>query len=114
MREWRSALLIAVEHGYKVSDAGVDRFRAQAVKNLHLASVAATTNSDHNALALLNKELAHMEQLNNKVVAARKNMSYINMDVLTKDPLDQKILKCAHVLNEMAVSGEFQDDGSCH
>jgi hypothetical protein len=114
IREWRSALLVAVEHGYKVSDAGVGRFQTQAVKNLHLASVAATTNSDHNALALLNKELAHMQELNNKVVAARQNLSYINVDFLTKDPLDQKILKCAHVLSEMAVSGEFQDDGSCH
>jgi hypothetical protein len=44
-REWRSALLVAVEHGYKVSDAGVDGFRAQAVKNYQLASVAATTDS---------------------------------------------------------------------
>lgn len=113
IREWRSALLVAVEHGYRASDAGVDRFQAQAVKNLHLATAAATTDSDRNALALLNRELDHMRQLSNKFVAARQRLSHINVEFLTKDPLDQKILKCAHALSEMAVSGEFKDDGSC-
>jgi hypothetical protein len=114
IREWRSALLVAVENGYKVADVGVDRYQAQATKNLRLASVAGTTDSDRNALALLNKEFGHMQQLNNKVVAARKNLSYLSLTDLTKDPLDQKIVKCAHSLGEMIASGEFRDDGSCH
>lgn len=114
IREWRSALLVAVEHGYKVTDAGVDRHQAQAARNLQLATVAATTDADHNALALLKKELGHMQQLNDKVVAARKNLSYLSLDAMQKDPLDQKILKCAHSLGEMVASGEFHDDGSCH
>jgi hypothetical protein len=54
-----------------------------------------------------------MQQLHDKVVAARNRLSYINVDFLTKDPLDQKILGCSHFLGEMAVSGEFQDNGSC-
>jgi|SRR5580700_6889104 hypothetical protein len=82
-------------------------------KNLRLASVAATTNSDRNALQLLSKELDHMQALSNKILTARKNLSYISPDTLKKDPLDQKILKCAHSLAAMAASGEFQDDGSC-
>lgn len=111
--EWRSVLLLAVEKGYKVTDVGVDRYQAQAGKNLQLASVAATTDPDRNALALLNRQLSHMQQLNDKVVAARKSLSYITVDFLTKDPLDQKILKCARSLDGMAASGQFQDDGSC-
>lgn len=55
-----------------------------------------------------------MQQLNNKVMAARKNRSYITSDSLEKDPLDKKILKRVLSLGEMAASGEFQDDGSCH
>ena len=46
-------------------------------------------------------------------VTARKNASYITVAV-KKDPLDQKVLKCAHALGEIAASGEFQDNGSCH
>jgi hypothetical protein len=114
IREWRSALQVAVENGYKLTDAGVDGYRAQATRNFHLASVAATTDADRNALQLLNKELGHMQQLNDTVQAARKNLSYLAPDALQKDPLDQKILKCARSLGQMAASGEFLDDGSCH
>lgn len=113
IREWRSALLIAVENGYKVTDVWLDQYHARAAKNLRLASVAATTNSDRDALQLLSKELDHMQALSNKILTARKNLNYISPDALKKDPLDQKILKCAHSLGAMAASGEFQDDGSC-
>jgi hypothetical protein len=114
IREWRSALLIGVEHGYKMTDLWLDDYRAPAAKNLRLASVAATTDSDRNALRLLSKELDHMQELSNRVLTARKNLSYISPDSVKKDPLDQKILKCARSLAAMAASGEFQDDGSCH
>ena len=113
IREWRSALLIAVENGYKVTDVWLDQYHARAAKNLRLASVATTTNSDRDALQSLSKELDHMQALSNKILTARKNLNYISPDALKKDPLDQKILKCAHSLAAMAASGEFQDDGSC-
>ncbi len=114
IREWRSALLVAVENGYRMTDLWFDNYRAPAAKNLRLASVAATNDSDRNALRLLSKELDHMQELSNRVLKARKNLSYITPDSLKKDPLDQKILKCARSLAAMAASGEFQDDGSCH
>jgi hypothetical protein len=114
IREWRSALLIAVENGYPVKDAWMDDYRAQAAKNLRLASIAATTHSDRNAVQLLNKEFDHMQKLGNKILAARKNLNYVTQDSMTKDPLDQKILSCARSLAAMAASGEFQDNGSCN
>ena len=116
IREWRSALLVALQNGYRVADLliVIEPYQAQAAKNLRLASVAATTASDRDALQLLNKELGHMQQLSNKVLTARKKASYITVDSLKKDPLDQKVLKCAHALGEMEASGEFRDDGSCH
>ena len=55
----------------------MDNYRAQAAKNLRLTSVAATTNSDRNALQLLSKEFDHMQELGNKILTARKNLSYI-------------------------------------
>ncbi len=114
IREWRSALLNAVENGYPVKDAWIADYRAQAAKNLRLASIAATTPSDRNALQLLTKELDHMQALGNKILAARKNLNYITPDIVKKDPLDQKVLNCARSLAAMAASGEFQDDGSCN
>jgi hypothetical protein len=107
-------LLNAGENGYPVKDAWMDNYRAQTAKNLRLTSVAATTDSDRNALQLLSKEFDHMQELGNKILAARKKLSYITPDIVKKDPLDQKILNCARFLAAMAASGEFQDDGSCN
>jgi hypothetical protein len=113
-REWRSALLNAVENGYPVREAWMADYRAQAAKNLRLASVAATTTSDRNALRLMSKELDHMQALGDKILAARKKLNYITPASVKKDPLDQKVLSCARSLEAMAASGEFQDDGSCN
>jgi hypothetical protein len=114
IREWRSALLNAVENGYPIMDAWMSGYRAQAERNLGLASVAATTHSDRNALPLLKKEFNHMQELGNKYLAARKKLNFVARDSMTKDPLDEKILNCARSLAAMAASGEFQDDGSCN
>jgi hypothetical protein len=116
IREWRSVLLSAVQNGSRAADLPmlIDPYKAQANKNLRLASVAATTASDRDVLQLLNRELGHMQQFSDKIVTARNRASYITVDSLMKDPLDQKILNCAHALGEIAASGEFHDNGSCH
>ncbi len=89
-------------------------YRAQAAKNLRLASITVTTDSDRKTLQLLQKEFDHMQELGNKILAARKNLNYITPESVKKDPLDQKILNCARSLTEMAASGEFQDVGTCN
>jgi hypothetical protein len=114
IREWRSALLNAVQNGFPVTESWMANYHAQAVKSLRLTSVAATTDSDHNALRLLSRELDHMQELGNKVLAARKNLSYITPDIVQKDPLDQKIMNCGRSLAAMVASGAFQDNGSCN
>jgi hypothetical protein len=114
IREWRSALLNAVENGYPVAEAWIAQYRTQAARNLRLTSVATTTNSDHNAFNLLSREFDHMQELSNRILTMRKNLSYIDRGILKNDPLDQKILNCARSLAAMAASDEFQDDGSCH
>ena len=113
IREWRSAILNAVQNGYAVTDTFVAGFQGQAATSLHLASVAISTDSDRNAYQLLNNEYATMQKLSNKILSARKGMNYIPTDALKDDPLDQKILNCARSLASMAASGQFLDDGSC-
>jgi hypothetical protein len=114
IREWRSALLNAVENSYPIKDAWMADYHAQAARNLRLTSVAVTTDSDRKALQLLQKEFEHMQALGNKILAARKNLNYITPESVKKDPLDQKILNCARSLAEMAATGEFQDLGTCN
>lgn len=114
IREWRSALQSAVRYGFPTNGDWVNQYSGAAAASVRQASVAATTESDRNAAQLVSKELDHMRQLSDKMVSARKNMTYIAHDALDSDPLDKKILNCAHSLAGMAASGQFHDDGSCH
>jgi hypothetical protein len=114
IREWRGALVNAVQNGYPLTDEFVAGYRGQAATNLRLASVAVSTDSDRDAFQLLSNEFDNMQKLSNKILAARKNMNYISPDALKDDPLDQKILDCARSLAAMAASGQYHDDGSCH
>jgi hypothetical protein len=114
IREWRSAILNAVQNGYVVTDTFVAGFQGQAATSLRLASVAISTDSDRDAYRLLSNEFANMQKLSDKILSARKNMNHIPTDALKDDPLDQKILNCARFLASIAASGQFLDDGSCN
>ncbi|MGA9445909.1 MAG: hypothetical protein WBV26_05660, partial [Candidatus Sulfotelmatobacter sp.] len=70
IREWRSALVSAIQNGYPVTDDSVADYRAQAAKNLRLAYVAVSTDSDRNAYQLLSNELDKMQKFSNNIVAA--------------------------------------------
>ena len=113
IREWRIALTNAVERGYPVTEDWVGAYRSQATQNLRLASVAASTDADRNAVRLLGSELNNMNKLNQRFLDANQSMTYVATDALKGDPLDQKIVNCGHSLAAMASSGQFVDDGSC-
>ncbi|MGP0098572.1 MAG: hypothetical protein ACLPHI_16150 [Terriglobales bacterium] len=114
IREWRTALTSLIQNGYPVTEDFVAGYRGQAMTNLRLASVAASTDSDRNAFQLLSNEFDNMQKLSTKIVAARENMTSIDINTLKDDSLYQQILTCARSLAAMASSGQFQDDGSCH
>jgi hypothetical protein len=114
IREWRTALISAVQNGYPVTDDFVAAYRNQAATNLRLASVATSTDSDRNAFQLVSNLFDNMQKLSNKILSARRDMNYMSADALRDDPLNQQILSCARSLAAMAASGQFQDDGSCH
>jgi hypothetical protein len=98
---------------YPVTEDWVSAYRSQATQNLRLASVAASTDADRNAVRLLGSELNNMNKLNQRFLDANQSMTYVPTDALKGDPLDQKIVSCGHSLAAMASSGQFVDDGSC-
>jgi len=114
IREWRSALETAVRYGFPPHHDWVNQYNSAATSSVRQASVAASTEWDRSAAQLISKELGHMQQLSDKVMSARKKMTYMAPDSLANDPLDQKIVNCAHSLANMAASGQYHDDGSCH
>lgn len=113
VREWRSSLINAIRQGYPVTEEWAATFRGQAQQNLRLVSVAASTESDRKALHLLTNELNNIKKLSDRFVEANKSRTYVSPNAMDNDPLDQKILSCAHSLAAMAASNQFVDDGSC-
>jgi hypothetical protein len=114
IREWRSTLTNALQRGYPITEEWTASFRDQAPKSLRLAEVATTTESDRNALELLTNEFNSKNKLSDRFLEANRTRTYVAPDALNNDPLDQRILTCAHSLAAMAVNGQFVDDGSCH
>jgi hypothetical protein len=114
IREWRSVLTNSVRHGYPVSEDWLSDFRAQAAKNLMLASVAASTDYDRGAIKFLNSGFDDMDKLSNNILAIRKTRDYLAPDAMDNDPLNKRILSCAHSLVSVFASGRFEDDGTCY
>ena len=114
VREWRSALVIAIRQGHPVTEDWMGTFHAQARQNLRLVSVAVSAESDRNALQLLTNEFNNMRKLSDRFVEANRLRTDVPPNALDNDPLDQKIPNCAHSLATMASNHQFMDDGSCH
>ena len=114
IREWRIAIVNAVQTNSPVTEDWVSSFRRSADSKLALASAAATTESDRKAVDLLRNEFNNMQQLSDHFLALRKSASYTSPDSFDNNPLDQKILSCARSLASMAAANQFQDDTACH
>jgi hypothetical protein len=113
IREWRTALANAIQNGFPITEDWLSTYRNQATTALRLSFVAISTDSDRNAYRLLNSEFDNMKLLSNKYVAMRQSMQFIAPDSLANDPLNEKILDCAHSMAAMAANGQFVEDGSC-
>jgi len=113
IREWRTALENAIQNGFPITADWLSAYRAQATTALRLTFVAISTDGDRNAYRLLDSEFENMKLLSNNYVALRQSMQFIAPDSLAGDPLNQKILNCAHSMQAMAANGQFVDDGSC-
>lgn len=118
MREWASPLASAIRNGYPLTEDWVAGYRDAAAQGLSMASVAASSDADRNALQLLSNEFAAVKEWSSKLVEARKSMDTakyaVSPDALREDPLSQKIITCGHFLASMLGSASFQDDPSCH
>jgi hypothetical protein len=114
IREWRIAILNAIQGTFPVSDDWVAGYRRTADSKLALASAAIATDSDRKGFALLSNEFSKMQTLSDKYLALRKSLTYIAPDSLDKDVLDQQILNCAHGISSFAVNGQFEDVPACH
>jgi hypothetical protein len=114
VREWRAALVNAIQNNAPVTDSLVSPLRRAAESKLQLAVAATSTEPDQQAVALLRNELAAMQQESDQFVAAHAKANYTAPDSLDGNPLDQKIVACQQALVSMAASKQFHDEITCH
>jgi len=118
MREWATTLGYAIQRGYGVTENWVADYREQAANSLRIATTAASTKSDQDALRLLNNEFHAVQEWSDRLLAAKQSMDTAKYtsspDALRNEPLSQKIITCGHFLGGMLAGGEFKEDPSCH
>lgn len=115
IREWRSAIENAVRTNNPVEQSWVSGYRTTADTRLEMASASATTDADRQAISLLQNAKGMMQQLSDRFVSMRSNLTFVSPDSLQNDPLDQKILACAQGVAGQAIpGGMFQDVNACH
>jgi hypothetical protein len=114
IREWRIAIVNAVQTNNPVTDDWVAGYRRGAESRLSLASAAMMSDSDRKAFVLLQNEFNNMLQMSDRFVTQHRNVSYTSPDSFVNNPEDEKILSCSRALAAMAATGVFQDELSCH
>jgi hypothetical protein len=114
IREWRIAIVNAVQSNIPLSEDWISTQHRRADKNLSLASAAESTGDDRSASALLAAEFSNMQKLSDLYLAMRKQDAAMSPDTFSNSSLEQQILSCAQDFVTMTAGHEFQDLPTCH
>ena len=114
IREWRIAIVSAVQNNVPVSVEWASAQHRHAEKNLALASAATSTGDDRTAFPLLSAEFINMQKLSDLYLAMRTQSTAMSPDTFGNTPLEEQILSCAQGFVSMTESREFQDLPACH
>jgi hypothetical protein len=117
MREWRGAVGTILAYGVPVVGTWPQDYRDRVEANLKQVEVAASTDADGQAAQLLENEFSNLSAWADNVVATRNALNATNTITPDRPQSDQslaKISNCSRFLSSMLVSGQFDDDPSCH
>jgi hypothetical protein len=114
IREWRIAIVDAVQNNYPISEDWVTSQQRLADRNLKLASAAASTDDDRSGVAMLTAEFKNMQKMSDRFLKKRRQATYIPPKSLNNDRLDQQILACSKSMAAMVANNAFVDDANCH
>jgi hypothetical protein len=117
MREWKGTVQTVLASGVLMDGDWSQDYESQAQAGVSLASVAASTTSDRQALQLLENQFANVQDWASSAVATRKALNAtatVGENARQKDPALLKVSECGSFLNSMLLSGSFSDSKSCH
>jgi hypothetical protein len=117
MREWRGAVGAILTYGVPVVGTWPQDYHDRVSASLDQVGVAATTDSDRQALDLLRHNFDNLAQWADGVVATRNNLNAtktVSPNAMQNDPALAQITDCSRFLSSMLVSGSYADNPSCH
>ena len=106
-----------ITYGLAMSESWAQGYQSRAQDDLDQATLAAATDDDRNALALLRNEFDMLATWSGQTLAARQALNgapTIDPNTLANDPTLAKINTCGDFLSGMLLSGTFSDNASCH
>ena len=112
MNEWKGVLGTMVTFGLAVDGSWAQIYHDRVQTSLEQATVAASTNSDHDALQLLRTQFANLAKWESVVVAERQNHNgarTVAPNSLQNDPVLTKFSNCGKFLTTMLGSEIFTD-----
>jgi hypothetical protein len=116
MKEWKGVLGTMVTFGLAVDGSWAQIYHERVQTSLAQANVAASTNSDHNALQLLRTQFANLAKWESAVAVERQEHNgarTVAPNSLQNDPVLTKFSNCGKFLTTMLSSGIFDDNPSC-
>jgi hypothetical protein len=117
MREWRGAIIALITTGMPVAGTWSQDYHDRVETDLMQTALAASTDADHQALQLLQREFDLLAEWADNVIGEREALNAarnIDPNSLQNDVTLAKISKCAQFLSSMIVSDTFSDDSNCH
>jgi hypothetical protein len=118
LKQWRDTMAYGITRGIPGGGTQMTMYQNRATEQLRLAQVAAKTEGDQSAYALVARDFENVNNWYKHLKEGRENMSTGNYS-MSEDPLKndaqyQKIVSCSDFLGRMIPGGTFSDDGSCH
>jgi hypothetical protein len=116
IKEWKGALGAMATFGLAFDETWAHTYHNRVEASLAQASVAASTNSDHNALQLLSTQFANLAKWEGEVLAERRALNgarTVDPNAVQNDPVLAKFSNCGKFLSAMLGSGVFADNSSC-
>ncbi len=114
IREWRHEVVYSVANVLPDLESVVGSARRDAETKLALASAAAITDGDRDALVLLNNASTMIHQFSDKYLELNRNLVAVSARDVEQNELGQQILACGKGLERLASTLQYQDVESCH
>jgi len=116
MREYKGVMEGVVQSGTPVGGHWIQKYETQAQAAMAQTAAAASSESDHRTLALLQNGWGQLQSWAHRIVAERKAMNAtrsMSENALANDPALAKLTECGGALSQVVTSGTFSEPASC-